>query len=54
MKIRGVSLLLLSAPVVFWVARALSRQSPGDVVEVTRGDLVLTVEVEGSLRAVDA
>jgi len=54
MKIRRASLLLLSATVVFWVARALSRQSPGDVVEVTRGDLVVTVEVEGSLRAVDA
>ena len=49
--------LLLFPLAVLAVAGAFWPREPGrekDVVEVTRGDLVLTVEVEGTLRAVDA
>jgi len=47
------ALLVLPALAVLALARAIAPLSGGDVVEVTRGDLVLTVEVEGTLRAVD-
>jgi hypothetical protein len=51
---RSRALFLISALAVFGFARALSPRTSAEVVEVTRGDLVLSVEVEGSLRAVDA
>ena len=51
---RSRALFLLSALAAFGFAQALSPRSSAEVVEVTRGDLVLSVEVEGSLRAVDA
>ncbi len=46
--------VLLSALAVLAAARAFSPRGNDEVIEVTRGDLVLTVEVEGRLRAVDA
>lgn len=51
---RGRALLALSALTVLVFARARAPRSAFEVAKVARGDLVLTVEVEGALRAVDA
>jgi HlyD family secretion protein len=49
---RAFLLLLVLGALAF--ARSLASRSGGEVVEVTREDLVLSVEIEGTLRAVDS
>jgi HlyD family secretion protein len=51
---RSRALLLFCPLAVLLVAGAFWPREAEDVVEVTRGDLILTVELEGTLRPVDA